>query len=155
LTEDLGYDGGAFYSPDGRQIVYRAMHPQAPDAIEDYKRLLANHLVRPSRLELWVMDADGRNKRQLTSLGVASFAPYFHPSGKKVIFASNHPDVRSREFDLWMINLDGTGLEQITYSAGFDGFPMFSPDGKQLVFCSNRNNSKPGETNVFLADWVD
>lgn len=155
LTEELGYDGGAFYSPDGRQIVYRAMHPQAPDAIEDYKQLLANHLVRPSRLELWVMDADGRNKRQLTSLGVASFAPYFHPSGKKVIFASNHPDVRSREFDLWMINLDGTGLEQITHSAGFDGFPMFSPDGKQLVFCSNRNNSKPGETNVFLADWVD
>jgi Tol biopolymer transport system component len=155
LTSELGYDGGAFFSPDGKQIVYRAQHPTDPKQIEDYKRLLTANLVRPTRLDLWVMDADGSNKRQITTLNVASFAPFFHPSGKKILFSSNNPDVRGREFDLWMVNLDGSDLERVTYAPGFDGFPMFSPDGKRLVFCSNRNNSKEGETNVFITDWRD
>ena len=62
-------------------------------------------------------------------------------------------DPKGRNFDLYLINVDGTGLERVTYNDTFDGFPMFSPDGKQLVFASNRNDAKPGETNVFIADW--
>lgn len=155
LTDALGYDGGAFFSPDGQKIVFRAQHPTDPKEVEDYKALLAQDLVRPTRLDIWIMNADGSNKQRVTNLDVASFAPYFHPSGKKIIFSSNHPNVKSREFDLWMVDLDGKNLERITYGPGFDGFPMFSPDGKKLVFCSNRNNSKPGETNVFITDWKD
>lgn len=155
LTDALGYDGGAFFSPDGQKIVFRAQHPTDPKEVQDYKALLAQDLVRPTRLDIWIMNADGSDKQRVTNLDVASFAPYFHPSGKKIIFSSNYPNVRSREFDLWMVDLDGKNLERITYGPGFDGFPMFSPDGKRLVFCSNRNNSKPGETNVFVADWKD
>lgn len=155
LTSTPGYDGGAFFSPDCKQIVWRASRPAAGEELDDYRRLLAQGLVRPTRLELWVADADGSNARQVTKLGAASFAPAFFPSGKRIIFSSNHGDPKGREFDLWAINVDGTGLERITTSPGFDGFPMFSPDGTRLVFASNRNQGAPGETNVFVARWVE
>jgi TolB protein len=155
LTDQLGYDGGPFFSPDGTKIVYRANHPTDPTEIADYTSLLAEGLIRPGRLEIWVMDADGGNKRQVTSLGAASFAPFFHPSGEKIVFSSNHGQENPREFDLWMVDLDGSHLERITWAEGFDGFPMWAPDGRQFVFCSNRNDAKPGETNVFVARWKD
>ncbi|NOZ93519.1 MAG: hypothetical protein GXP47_02115 [Acidobacteria bacterium] len=155
LTDALGYDGGPFFSPDGSKIVYRAYHPTSKEEIDDYTSLLRRNLIRPTTLEIWVMNADGSDKRQITHLNAASFAPFFHPSGKKIIFSSNHGDPRGREFDLWMVNLDGTGLERITYSKGFDGFPMWAPDGKTFVFCSNRHDSAPHETNVFVTTWKD
>lgn len=155
LTDGIGYDGGPFYSPDGSKIVYRARHPEDPQEIADYQALLADGLIRPSKLEIWVMDADGGNKRQITNLGVAAFGPFFNPSGEKIIFSSNYGDPTGREFELFMVDLDGENLEQITFAGGFDGFPMFAPDGKTFVFCSNRNNTKEGETNVFVTTWKD
>jgi len=155
LTNELGYDGGPFWSYDGKQIVYRAYHPQTEKEKSDYLGLLKQNLIRPTTLEIWVMNADGSNKRQVTHNGKANFGPYFFPDGRRVIFASNMDDPRGRNFDLYKINIDGTGLERITFNDTFDGFPMFSPDGKKLVFASNRNAAKPGDTNVFIADWVD
>jgi Tol biopolymer transport system component len=157
LTHRPGYDGGPFFSPDGTKIVYRAHYPDTPEELAEYRRLLAQGLIRPSRVEIYVMDADGSNQRQVTNNGRANFAPFFHPSGEKIIFSTNFhdPDPRGREFDLFMVNLDGTGLQQITFAQGFDGFPMFSPDGKYLVWGSNRNESHPGNTNVFIAEWVE
>lgn len=156
LTNELGYDGGPFWSYDGKQIVYRAHHPKTDAEKADYTRLLNQNLISPSVLEIFVMNADGSNKRQVTSNGKANFGPYFFPDGKRIIFSSNiDADPRSRNFDLYKINVDGTGLERITFSDVFDGFPMFSPDGKKLVFASNRNAAKPGETNIFIADWVE
>ena len=155
LTTELGYDGGAFFSADGKQIVYRAHHPQSEKDKADYLSLLKENLVRPSTLEIWIMNADGSNKRQVTRNGKANFAPYFFPNGKRIIFSSNMHDPKGRDFDLYSINSDGSGLERITFNDTFDGFPMFSPDGKKLVFASNRNAKARGETNVFIADWVD
>jgi len=155
LTNELGYDGGPFWSYDGKQIVYRANHPQTDQQKADYTELLKQNLIRPTTLEIWVMNADGSNKRQVTSNGKANFGPYFFPDGKRIIFASNMDDPRGRNFDLYKINTDGTGLERITFNETFDGFPMFSPDGKKLVFASNRNAKTQGETNVFIADWVE
>ena len=155
LTRTLGYDGGPFFSPDGKQIVYRAWHPQTPADSADYVGLLTQNLVRPSRMEIWVMNADGSNQHQVTNLGGANFAPYFHPDGRRILFASNYKNPRSRNFDLFLINADGTGLEQITTNADFDAFPMFSPDGRQLVWASNRNSKVQGETNIFIADWIE
>lgn len=155
VTNEIGYDGGPFFSPDGSKIIYRAFHPSTPEQLADYRRLLGQHVVRPTTMELWVMDADGSNKRQITHNGAANFAPYFHPDGKRVIFASNVADPTGRDFEIYMIGLDGTGLERITKSPEFDGFPMFSPDGRQLVFASNRGGKSRGDTNVFLADWIE
>jgi TolB protein len=155
LTHRPGYDGGPFFSPDGTKIVYRAHYPDTPDERAEYRRLLAQGLIRPSEVEIFVMAADGSDQRQVTSNGGANFAPFFHPSGEKIIFSSNFQDPRGREFDLFMVNLDGSGLKRITFTEGFDGFPMFSPDGKHLVFASNRNESHPGNTNVFIAEWVE
>lgn len=157
LTNELGYDGGAFFSPDGKQIVYRSYHPKTAAEIARYKDRLANNLIEPTVFEVWVMNADGTNKRQVTKLSAASFAPFFTPDGKKIIFCTNYfaSDPRKRNFDLALINVDGTGLERVTYNETFDGFPMFSPDGKKLVFASNRNAAKEGDTNVFVADWVN
>jgi TolB protein len=156
LTHELGYDGGPFWSYDGKKIVYRAEHPQTPLEIADYKDLLAKGLIRPGNLELWVMDADGTNKHQVTHNGAANFGPYWHPDGQRIIFASNVADPKNgRDFDLYIINEDGTGQERITYHPDFDGFPMFSSDGKKLVWASNRNGTVPHETNIFLADWTE
>jgi len=155
LTHEPGYDGGAFFSHDGQRIVYRRDSYPDEASLARYQELLAQHLYRPGTLEIWVMDADGSHKRPVTKLGAASFAPYFHPDDRRIIFSSNHPEPRGRNFDLWMIRDDGTGLERITTEPTFDGFPMFSPDGKQIVFASNRGGNVAGETNLFVADWVE
>jgi Tol biopolymer transport system component len=155
MTNEPGYDGGAFYSYDGTKIVYRASRPKTDEELKEFKELVANGLVRPSNLELYIMDADGSNKVQITNNGAANFAPFMFSDGKRIIFCSNMDDPKGRNFDLFAVNIDGTGLERITYNETFDGFPMFSPDGKKFVFCSNRFNAKQGETNVFICDWAE
>ena len=154
LTTEPGYDGGPFFSKDGQWIVYRAHHPKAEKDLADYKSLLKANLIRPTVLDIWVMKADGTQKKQITSNGKANFAPFFFPDGKKIIFSSNLNDPQGRNFDLYSIGVDGTGLEQVTFNSTFDGFPMFSPDGKYLVFASNRNAKSQGDTNIFIAEWV-
>lgn len=157
LTHELGYDGGPFFSWDGSKIVYRAYHPKTEQEIKRYKDLLAEELIEPNNFQIMVMDADGSNKRQITHNEFANFAPFYHPDNKRIIFCSNMGDENHspRDFNLWMINEDGSGLEQITFFDGFDGFPMFTHDGKKLVFASNRFNKKKGDTNIFIADWVE
>ncbi|WNG17442.1 M28 family peptidase [Cystobacter fuscus] len=156
LTSTPGYDGGAFFNRDCTKIVWRASRPAPGKELEDYQALLAQGLVRPTKLELYVADADGSNPTQITYLNVASFAPSWHPTRERILFSTNYPNARGREFDIWAVNVDGSGLERITTAPGFDGFPLFSPDGKQLAFSSNRETA-PGrqDTNVFIAEWND
>jgi len=153
LTRLPGPDGGPFFSPDGSKIVFRGRHPSPGPELDDYLNLLKQAIWRPTGLEIYVMDRDGTNLRQVTKFGGASFAPFFTPDGTQIIFSSNMKNPKGRDFDLFLVNVDGTGLEQITFSPTFDGFPMFSPDGKRLVFASNRNAAKEGDTNVFIGDW--
>lgn len=155
VTDELGYDGGAFFSPDGSQLIFRASRPKTPEEVKNYKDLLAKGLVQPTDMELFVCDVDGSNMKQITKLGGANWAPYFHPSGDKVIFSTNHHSESKRKFNLFMINVDGTGLRQISHDGIFDAFPMFSYDGKKLVFSSNRHNGGGHDTNIFLADWEE
>ncbi len=154
ITNEIGYDGGAFFSLDGEWICWRASRPGGKE-LADYLGLLAEGLIRPSRLEIYVMNLEEGRAIQLTDNSAANFGPYFHPDGKRVIFASNMHDPNKRNFDLFMVDIKSKEIEQITYGAEFEGFPMFSHDGAKLVFASNRNGSVPGETNVFVADWVE
>jgi TolB protein len=155
LTNRPGPDGGPWFSPDGSQIVFRGRAIAEQKELADYQSLLKDELWRPTTLEIFVMNRDGSNLRQVTRLGGANFAPAWHPDGKRLIFASNVRDPKGRDFDVFLVNLDGTGLEQVTFNNTFDGFPMFSPDGRKLVFASNRNAKSEGETNVFVADWQE
>ncbi len=154
LTNTLGYDGGAYYSPDSKMIVWRANHPRTEAEKTEYLGLLKRNLVRPTQMELWVARADGSGARQVTHNGAANFAPYFTPDGRHIIFASNMDDPQKRKFDIYVIGIDGAGLERITWGDQFDAFPMFSPVGKKLVWASNRHGKVPHETNIFVADWV-
>lgn len=154
ITHEMGYDGGAFFSPDGTKLVFRASRPVGKDTIE-YKDLLSKGLVAPTNMELYTINLDGTDLKQVTHLGKANWAPFYHPSGKKIIFSSNHHSDKGYDFQLFMVNEDGTGLEQITYESQFNAFPMFSPDGKRLVFSSNRNNGGTHDTNLFIADWEE
>ena len=154
LTDTPGYDGGAFFSLDGEWICWRASRPQG-EGLTDYMDLLNNGLIRPSKLEIYVMNLKDRKPIQLTSNGSANFGPYFHPNGEKVIFVSNMDDPQHRNFEMYTVDIKTKEIERISYNPTFDGFPMFSHDGKKLVFASNRNNSKPHETNIFIADWAD
>jgi Tol biopolymer transport system component len=155
LTNRPGPDGGPFFSWDGKQVAFRGKPLSPGPELDSYRTLLKEGLWRPTELELFLMNRDGSNLRQVTKLGGANFAPSWHPDGKRLIFASNKADPKGRDFDIYLINLDGTGLERVTYNNTFDGFPMFSPDGKHLVFASNRDGKVEGETNVFIADWVE
>ncbi len=154
LTNRPGPDGGPFFSWDGKRVAFRGRLLPAGTELDEYQSLLKEGLWRPTSLELFVMDRDGANLTQVTKLGGANFAPSWHPDGKRLIFASNIHDPKGRDFDLYLVNLDGTALERVTFNGTFDGFPMFSPDGKRLVFASNRNAKAEGETNVFIADWL-
>lgn len=155
ITHELGYDGGAFFSWDSKKIVFRASRPKTPEAIKEYQELLKQNLVAPTDMEIFICDIDGSNLKQITHLGKANWAPFFHPSNQKIIFSSNHHSQKGYDFQLFLIDTSGNNLEQITYHSNFNAFPMFSPDGKYLAFSSNRNQSKPRETNVFLAEWAE
>lgn len=155
LTNSPGYDGGAFFSFDGTKIVFRSREISDPKELAEYRSLLAEHLVRPSKLEICLMDADGSHRRRVTNLEAGSFGPFLHPDGKRILFSSNYGDPKGREFDLFLVRTDGSGLARVTQSPQFDGFPMWTSDGKKLVFASNRNGKQRGETNLFLADWKD
>ena len=155
LTNRLGYDGGAFFNPTATKIVWRVYHPKTDKEIADYKALLLENSIRPMALQIWTMNSDGTNKKQVTDNNAANFGPYFFPNGNRIIFSSNLHDPKGRDFDLYAINVNGSGLERVTYFNGFDGFPMFSPDGKHLVFASNRNQARRGDTNLFIAEWND
>ena len=155
VTNTLGYDGGAWFSPDGKKIIWRASRPKTEAEIKEYKTFLAENLVAPTNMEVYVANADGSNARQVTSFGQANWAPAFFPDSKRIIFASNHEYKRGFPFNLYTINEDGSNLKKISRDEGFDAFPMFSPDGKKIVFCSNRYNGGTRNTNIFIADWVD
>jgi TolB protein len=155
VTNTLGYDGGAWFSPDGKKIVWRASRPQTEAEVKEYKELLADGMVAPTHMEVWVADADGKNAHQITALEQANWAPNFTPDGKHIIFCSNHEYKRGFPFNMYLTDINGKGLEKISRDKGFDAFPMFSPDGKKIIFASNRNNGGTRDTNLFIADWVE
>ena len=155
ITFGLGYDGGAFFSPDGKRLVFRASRPTKEEEVKEYKELLKQGLVAPTTMDIYTCNVDGSDLKQITFLGKASWAPFFHPSGKKIIFSSNHHSKKGYDFQLFMINDDGTNIEQITNQSLFNAFPMFSPDGKKIIFSSNRNNRGTRDTNLFIANWED
>jgi Tol biopolymer transport system component len=154
LTDEVGYDGGGFFSYDGQWIVWRASRPEGQE-LEDYKSLLQDNLIRPGKLDIYMMSIKDGKPIRLTDNGAANFGPYFQPNGKKVIFSSNVGDPKGRNFDLYLVDIASKEIERVTYNQTFDAFPMFSHDGKKLVFASNRDNKERGETNIFIADWVD
>jgi TolB protein len=155
ITSEIGYDGGAWFSPDGKKIIWRASRPSTPEALQEYKSLLAEDLVAPTSMEVYTADADGSNQKKITNLGQANWAPAFMPDSKQIIFASNHEYKRGFPFNMYTMSNDGSKLQKISRDNGFDAFPMFSYDGKKIVFCSNRNNGGTRDTNIFIADWVE
>lgn len=153
VTKALGYDGGAWFSPDGKKIIWRASRPQTDAEIKEYKELLKEGLVAPTKMEVFIANADGSDAKQITQLGQANWAPNFLPDGR-IIFCSNHAYKRGFPFNMYVMNADGSNLEKISHDKTFDAFPMFSINGKKIIFCSNRNNGGTRDTNIFIADWV-
>jgi Tol biopolymer transport system component len=134
LTNVKGYDGGPFFSADGKRICWRRF---------DEKGMIA---------EIWTMNVDGSDQRQITQLGAMSWAPFFHPSGDYLIFTTNLHGFDN--FELYIVSATGKGKPvRVTSTEGFDGLPVFSPDGKKLSWTSGRTSSK--QSQIFLADWDD
>jgi Tol biopolymer transport system component len=132
LTDTPGYDGGPFFSPDGRRIVWRRF---------DEKGLIA---------DIWTMNLDGTHQQQITDFGSMSWAPYIHPSGEYVFFASNKHGFEN--FELFIVDIHGRKEPvRVTYTAGFDGLPVPSPDGGRLAWTSSRAGGREGQ--IFLAEW--
>lgn len=132
LTTADGYDGGPFFSADGREICWRRF---------DRKGLTA---------EIFTMNLEEGRERQITRLGAMSWAPFFHPSGDYLVFATNKHGFEN--FELYLV--DSLGEKEpvrVTHTTGFDGLPTFSPDGKTLSWTSNRTPA--GQSQIFLAGW--
>jgi Tol biopolymer transport system component len=161
LTDRIGYDGGPWFSTDGKKIVWRAWYPETEEERVTWRECMENNYIIPVPLDLYVMNADGTEKKRILHNGATNWSPSWHPDGKRIIFSSNMDDWNKdmkrfgHNFELYLINMDGTGLERITFNNVFDSFPMFSPDGKKLAFASNRNPQKPRATDIFVADWVE
>ena len=155
ITKTLGYDGGAWFSPDGKKIIWRASRPKTDAEVKEYKELLAENLVAPTNMEVWIANADGSNAHQVTNLAQANWAPNFTPDGNHFIFCSNHEYKRGFPFNMYIANADGSDMKKISRDKGFDAFPMFSKNGKRFIFSSNRNNGGTRDTNLFIADWVE
>jgi Tol biopolymer transport system component len=132
LTNVAGYDGGPFFSPDSKRIIWRRFNESG---------LLA---------DVYTMNLDGSDQRRLTDFGSMSWAPYIHPSGQYVIFSSNK--LGFENFELFIVDINGTKEPvRVTYSDGFDGLPVPSPDGTQLAWTSNRAGGREGQ--LYLAQW--
>jgi Tol biopolymer transport system component len=132
LTNVAGYDGGPFFSPDGKRIVWRRF---------DEAGLIA---------DIWTMNLDGTEPRKLTDFAAMSWAPYIHPSGQYAIFASNK--LGFENFELFLVDIAGTKEPvRVTYTDGFDGLPVPSPDGRQIAWTSNRGGGREGQ--LYLATW--
>jgi TolB protein len=155
ITFGLGYDGGAFFSPNSKQLVFRSSRPKTEEEVKEYKDLLAENLVAPTNMEIYTCNVDGSSLKQVTKLGKANWAPFFHSNGKRIIFSSNHASAKGYDFQLYSIKTNGKDLQQITTESQFNAFPMFSPDGKKIVWSSNRNNGGTRDTNLFIADWEE
>lgn len=156
LTHSPGYDGGPFFSWDGTKITYRAYYPKDDDEMNDFKKTLKEQFgIKPTLLQLWVMDSDGSNKVQITDNGAVNFCPFFMPGDKKIIYVSNLGSKSPMGFNLWIVDIDGSNPEQVTFFEGFDAFPMFSRDGKKLTFTSSRSGKSRRDMHIFVCDWVD
>ena len=132
LTRQPGYDGGPFFSPDGRRICWRRFSEDGATA------------------EIMTMNTDGSDQRALTDLKALSWAPYYHPSGAYLIFATNRHGFSN--FELYLVDTAGKhDPVRVTHTPGFDGLPVFSPDGRRLAWTSNRGNI--GGSQIFMADW--
>ena len=154
LTATTGYDGDAVFDADCSHIAWHAWHPKGK-GLDDYKKQLAENLIRPTTLELWIANADGTDARQVTYLDARSWAPSWYPSQARLLFASTFGGESARDVDLWAIDLDGTNLERVSTAPGPDDAPAFSPDGKSVAFTSARATLLGlTDTNVFVARWA-
>ena len=134
LTNVPGYDGGTFWSPDGKKIIWRRFSEDG------------------ARAEVYTMNADGTDQRKITDLKAMSWAPIFHPSGDYIIFATNV--LGFDNFELYMVDAEGKRpAVRVSQRKGFDGLPMFNPDGRRLAWTSNGTGN--GTSQIFTADWND
>lgn len=132
LTTSPGYDGGPFFSADGKKICWRRFAENGATA------------------EIMTMNVDGSDQQQLTHMQAMSWAPYFHPGGQYLIFTTNKHGFAN--FELYLVDTAGKREPvRITYTPGFDGLPVFSPDGEQLAWTTNRTTSN--QSQVFMGEW--
>ncbi len=145
LTNVPGYDGGPFFSPDAKWVIFRSDRQK-------------EHM-----LQLFAISVDGKREAQLTNdLEHVNWCPFFHPSGKYLIWAgadySQGP--RGANFDLFTLDVEATGdtlkaggaVTRITDHEGADVLPVFSPDGTKLMWTSTRTADKTSQ--LWIADWL-
>ena len=155
ITTEFGYDGGAFYSPDGDNIVWRAWYPQTDEEKEQWSTNLTNLHIDAVPLDIYIAKRDGSNRKRLTDNGATNWAPSWHPDGEHIVFSSNMDDWRDdynafgSNFELYIINIHTSKLTRLTHNDTFDSFPVIS-DGGKIVFSSNRNANNPRQTNIFI-----
>lgn len=156
----------SFFYPDDQHILYASTHADVKDCpspadfskgypwrldndsegLAEHQRRLDKGLIRPTSLHLYLIGVDGSTKQHITGYGKASFGPFFHPSGEKIIFASNLDAPKGREFGLYLVDINTKELERVTYTGDFDGFPMFSHNGKNCsgdLTAITKNHTRP------------
>lgn len=128
------YNGGPFFSPDGKRVIFRSDRKEK------------------DRLQIYVINSDGTGERCLTEKPTwVCWGPYWHPDGKHVIYAAaDHGTAGRPNYDLYWLNVD-TGREtRITHAPATDILPVFNAEGSKLMWTSTRD----GSSQLFLADFT-
>lgn len=126
LTKQPGMQYNPAWSADGKQIVY-----SSGKSVEKY--------------DLWLMDADGGNKKEISSTESGrNILPSFSSDGKMIVFVSD----RGGDYDVWVMDKTGKNLKNLTKSLGLDTKPCFSPDSARIVFTSTRS----GKLQLWIMD---
>lgn len=149
LVATPGYDGGPFFSPDMSWICYRS------DRQGD------------GNLQLFVAEVDygpdgsitGIDREvQLTDNGHVNWAPYFHPSGRFLVYTTS--ELGHTNYEVYAIEFDPDKpmhelwKQRITHAEGFDGLPVFSRDGRRMIWCAQRGDLADGDVRPSSQIWI-
>jgi len=121
ITHDFGYDGGAFYSPNGEQIVWRGWYPSTPKETEQWSENLSKKYIDAVPLDIYVANRDGSNKVRLTNNDATNWAPSWHPDGNHIVFSSNMDDWNTEyntfghNFEIYIINIRTKKIRTFDY----------------------------------------
>ncbi len=132
LTTHKGYDGGPFFSPDSKKIVWRRFSADGMTA------------------EIYTMNIDGSDKKQLTTANNMSWAPYYHPSQKYIIYTTN--TMGYANFELYIVDAEGKHAPvRASNLPGFDGLPVFTPEGDELYWTRKKDNNNVSQ--IYRGNW--
>ncbi len=149
LTDAVGYDAEASYSPDGSQIVFASNRAAYDKPLTGRAKQMFE--VDPAyMIDIYIMNADGTNVRQLTDIKGYDGGPFFSSDGERICWRRFSEDGASAE--IFTMRTDGSDVRRLTNIGAMSWAPFFHPSGDYLIFTTNRHGFANFELYLVRAD---